>query len=75
MDSNGNSPGLLALAPHRLIAHAEDERDVGRVVHEWETAGLSQQAVPQRSSPVWVRLIAAFLAVFIIATLVSQLFG
>ena len=73
MDNAGQSPGLLALQPHRIIAEAADADAVGEIVDRWTSDHApDDQPFPGRRRPVaWVA--AATLLTVIVLSLGASL--
>ena len=78
MDSNGLSPGLTALAPHRLLVLPHEHDAVAELAEgghwkdyiEWE--GRIED-IP-KSTPILFQLAAAAIVVMVVLILVSTLF-
>lgn len=73
MDNAGQSPGLLALQPHRIIAEAADADAVGEIIGRWTSdhAPDDQPLPGRRSTGTWV--VAAALLTVIVLSLAAGL--
>jgi hypothetical protein len=56
MDNAGQSPGILALQPHRVLSRVDDAEAVQQIIRGWIPDDVDQSAPPrQRRHPlVWI---------------------
>lgn len=68
MDNAGQSPGLLALQQHRIIAEADDADAVSEIIGGWmsDDAPGDEPSRVRRSPVTWV-VAAALLAVIVLS--------
>lgn len=76
MDNAGQSPGLLALQPHRILGLVDDAEAIRQIIHGWipEDAGEPAHPRRRRHPVVWVAaaLILAIVALGLLASVLES---
>ena len=75
MDNAGQSPGLLALQPHRILGLVDDAEAIRQIIHGWIPEDAGEPAHPRRRRHPIVWVATAMLLAIVAFALLGGLLG